>query len=108
MLLSDTADVAVVPTCVFERWQATHPAEADDLAVVTPQPENGLACARTFPELLPDMAMGSYPVVAPVIVQDVAMALFFEASGIHVGEKQPAIPANLRLDNSFDGLEMLH
>lgn len=31
-----------------------------------------------------------------------------EASGIHVGEKQPAIPANLRLDNSFDGLEMLH
>ena len=33
---------------------------------------------------------------------------FFEASGIHVGEKQPAIPANLRLDNSFDGLEMFH
>ena len=32
----------------------------------------------------------------------------FEASGIHVGEKQPAIPVNLRLDNSFDGLEMLH
>ena len=32
----------------------------------------------------------------------------FEASGIHLGEKQPAIPANLRLDNSFDGLEMLH
>ena len=32
----------------------------------------------------------------------------FEASGIHVGEKQPAIPANLRLDNSFDGLEMFH
>ncbi len=31
-----------------------------------------------------------------------------EASGIHVGKKQPAIPANLRLDNSFDGLEMLH
>ena len=31
-----------------------------------------------------------------------------EASGIHVGEKQPAIPANLRLDNSFDGLEMFH
>ena len=31
-----------------------------------------------------------------------------EASGIHVGEKQSAIPANLRLDNSFDGLEMLH
>ena len=33
---------------------------------------------------------------------------FVEASGIHVGEKQPAIPANLRLDNSFDGLEMFH
>ena len=66
--------------------------------------------AMTTEELAGDIRISAAETPAVGIVAEAVQRFQekYEASGIHVGEKQPAIPANLRLANSFDGLEMFH
>ncbi len=79
-LLSGRADVAILPTCEYERFLLSRNTVPDDFKVIGSK-ESSLSC-QTSTALYPDVVFSSFPSAKPELVRLITVSLLTNPSGM--------------------------